>query len=131
MPDVNEGKHLSGARLSEDGFLHNTCEAVGLSYSAARPAGMSNTCSCSLYRVPHDLKYRLDIARRSLASTASPNGEVRLNRTGVIELLELLEDAGATADELARLRRRLLELVNDPTHRTAVIRLRDVADLLR
>lgn len=81
--------------------------------------------------VSRDLSYRLNIARRSLASTTRPDGGVELARDGVIELLELLEAAGAAASELARLRGRLLEVLNDPARRTVTIPLRDVAALLQ
>lgn len=49
----------------------------------------------------------------------------------VIELLELLEAAGAAANELVRLRESLLEVVNDPAHRRVTIPLREVAALLQ
>ena len=78
-----------------------------------------------------DLSYRLDIARRSLASTTGPDGSVNLTRDGVNELLELLDAAGAAAGELARLQQRLLSILNDPAHRTVTIPLRDVAALLQ
>lgn len=71
------------------------------------------------------------IARRSLASTTDPDGGIQLSRAGVIDLLELLTDARDAAGELDRLRERLLELVNDPAHRTTVIPLRELAALLR
>jgi hypothetical protein len=78
-----------------------------------------------------DLSYRLDIARRSLASTTRPDGSVELTRDGVVELLELLEAAGAATSELTRLRERLLEILSDPTHRTDTIPLREVASILQ
>ena len=81
--------------------------------------------------VPRDLSYRLEIIRRSLASTTGPDGSVKLTRDGVFELLELLNDAGAAAGELARLQERLLGILNDPAHRTVTIPLRDVAALLQ
>lgn len=56
---------------------------------------------------------------------------VKLTHDGVTELLELLEAAGAAASELVRLRERLLEVLNDPGHRTVTIPLRDVAALLQ
>jgi hypothetical protein len=60
-----------------------------------------------------------------------PDGSVELTRDGVIELLELLEAAGAATSELARLRERLLEILNDPSHRTVTIPLREVAAILQ
>jgi hypothetical protein len=81
--------------------------------------------------VSRDLSYRLDIARRSLASTTGPDGGVKLTRDGVIELLELLDAAGPAASELSRLQERLLTILNDPAHRTVTIPLRDVAALLQ
>ncbi len=76
------------------------------------------------------LSYRIDVLRRSLASTTRPDGSVELTREAVIELLELLEAAGGIAGEFDRLRARLLEVVNDPTHRVLTIPLRDVAAVL-
>lgn len=78
-----------------------------------------------------DLSYRLDIVRRSLASTIRSDGSLELSRDGVIELLELLEAAGVAVGELTRLRERVLEVVNDPTQRTVTIPLRQVAALLQ
>ena len=78
-----------------------------------------------------DLSYRLDIARRSLASTTRPDGGIDLTRDTVIELMELLEVAGSAATELVHLRQSLLDLLNDPTHRTVTIPIREVAVLLQ
>jgi hypothetical protein len=81
--------------------------------------------------VSRDLSYRLDIVRRSLASTTRSDGSLELSRDGVIELLELLQAAGVAAGELTRLRERVLEVVNDPTNRTVTIPLRQVAAVLQ
>lgn len=78
-----------------------------------------------------DLSYRLDIVRRSLASTIRSDEVWNFPGMGVIELLELLGAAGAAAGELTRLRERVLEVVNDPTQRTVTIPLRQVAALLQ
>lgn len=81
--------------------------------------------------MPPDLSYRLDNARRSLLSTTRADGSLELTREAVTELLELLEAAGAAASEIARLRKSILEILNDPSHRMVTIPLRDVAALLQ
>ena len=55
---------------------------------------------------------------------------MELTGDAVIEMLELLEAAGAAAAELSRLRERLLGIVNDPGQRTVTIPLGEVAAIL-
>lgn len=42
-----------------------------------------------LHSMSTDLSYRLEMARRSLASTTRPDGSVELTKAGVVELHEL------------------------------------------
>jgi len=78
-----------------------------------------------------DLGYRLEISLRSLASIRHTDGSLTIDRTDSRDLLELLEGSARAIREHEDLRRRLLDMINDPSHRLATIPLREVAALLR
>lgn len=78
-----------------------------------------------------DLGYKLEVTRRSLASTRQPDGSLTLVGGDARELLELLEDTAQAIREFGDLRRRLLEVINDPSHRSVTLPLREVAAILR
>lgn len=61
-----------------------------------------------------DLGYRLEITLRSLASTRHADGSLTLGTEDARDLLELLEGSARMIREFADLRRRLLEVINDP-----------------
>lgn len=85
----------------------------------------------SLLAMAHeDLGYRLEVTLRSLASTRHADGSLALDRDNARDLLELLEGSARAIRELGDLRRRLLEVVNDPSRRSVTVPLREVADLL-
>lgn len=77
-----------------------------------------------------DLGYRLEITLRSLASTRHTDGSLSLAGDDVRNLLELLESSGRVIREFGDLRRRLLEVINDPSRRSVTVPLREVAAIL-
>jgi hypothetical protein len=78
-----------------------------------------------------DLGYRLEITLRSLASTRHKDGSLTLTGDDVRSLLELLEGSARVIREFGDLRRRLLEMINDPSHRAVTVPLREVSAILR
>ena len=82
--------------------------------------------------MPHeDLEYRLEVTLRSLASTRQMDGSLTLAGDDVRDLLELLEGSARMIREFGDLRRRLLEVINDPSRRSVSVPLREVAAILR
>ena len=77
-----------------------------------------------------DLGYRLEITLRSLASTRQTDGSLTLDSADARDLLELLEGSARAIREFGDLQRRLLEVINDPSHRSVTVPLRQVAALL-
>jgi hypothetical protein len=77
-----------------------------------------------------DLGYRLEVTMRSLASTRQTDGSLTLDSADARDLLELLEGSARAIREFGDLRRRLLEVINDPSHRSVTVPLRQVAALL-
>jgi hypothetical protein len=77
-----------------------------------------------------ELGYRLEITLRSLASTRHTDGSLTLDDSDARDLLELLEGSARAIREFGDLRRRLLEVINDPSHRSVTVPLREVAGLL-
>jgi hypothetical protein len=78
-----------------------------------------------------DLGYRLEITMRSLASTRHPDGSLTLSSDDARDLLELLEASVQSIRAFSNLRRQLLEVINDPSHRSVTIPLSEVAAILR
>jgi hypothetical protein len=78
-----------------------------------------------------DLGYRLEITLRSLASTRHADGSLALGRDDARKLLEVLEGTAEAIRELSYLRRQLLDVINDPSHRSVTVPLREIAAILR
>lgn len=78
-----------------------------------------------------DLGYKLEVTLRSLASTRQADGSLTLAGADARELLELLEGTAQAIRELGDMRRRLLEVINDPLYRSVTVPLREVAAILR
>lgn len=68
---------------------------------------------------------------RSLASTRHPDGSLTLSSDDARDLLELLEASVQSIRAFSNLRRQLLEVINDPSHRSVTIPLSEVAAILR
>jgi hypothetical protein len=81
--------------------------------------------------INEDLGYRLEITLRSLASTRHSDGSLTLESADARNLLELLEGSVQVIREVSDLRRRLLEVINDPSRRSVTVPLREVAAILR